>query len=119
MGFRRHCRVEGNSMEPTILSGDLVIYRPINSTKNLLKEGSIVVLMHPLKNKTLIVKRIDLIEKDAIMLLGDNQSRSIDSRQFGLIQKEAIKGIVESIVRTNSSSQNNIGIIQKICPDVF
>ena len=97
IGLRRLCRVVGDSMNPTIREGDLVIYKPFNPSKEELKKGYLVVLNNPLKNEELIVKRISNQIASSIELRGDNEQISIDSRQFGLINQNEIIGIVQNI----------------------
>lgn len=97
-GLRRHCRVVGDSMMPTISHGDLVIYRPIKNKQFIVKEGCIVVISHPLDPKNLMVKRVHQCNKWAIDLRGDNETSSIDSRQFGVVNHQHLRGIVEQII---------------------
>ncbi len=97
-GSLRHCRVVGESMLPLISKGDIIIYKPFKDRKDLLLEGSIVVVNHPLEKGMLIVKRISKINSSTIEILGDNEYRSIDSRQFGQVNKSQVKGIVETII---------------------
>ncbi len=84
-------------MNPTLKEGDLIIYRPFKKNNHVLSEGLLVIINHPLKEKTLIVKRISKISDEAIEVIGDNQAKSIDSRQFGKIHSNKIEGIVEKI----------------------
>ncbi len=98
MGSLKHCRVSGDSMYPTLKEGDLIIYKPFKTFDNELSEGLLVVVAHPLRKKTLIVKRISKIYSETIEILGDNESRSIDSRQFGQIHTNQLQGIVETII---------------------
>ena len=84
-------------MNPTLKEGDLIIYKPFKDKKHSLSEGLVVVVEHPLRKKTLLIKRISKITALAVEVIGDNESKSIDSRQFGEIQKNKIKGIVETI----------------------
>ncbi len=82
---------------PTLKEGDLIIYKPFQEYDHLISEGLLVVVGHPLKKNTLIVKRISKIYSQGIEVIGDNKEISIDSRQFGQIQKNQIEGIVEKI----------------------
>ena len=84
-------------MRPTLKDGDLIIYKPFKQYRHVLSEGLLVVVEHPLRNKTLIIKRISKISAEAIEVVGDNKSTSIDSRQFGKIHTNKIEGIVEKI----------------------
>ena len=45
-------------MSPTLLPGDIVIYRPLNKGALHLKEGVLIVASHPLRKNTLMVKRV-------------------------------------------------------------
>ena len=91
----RHLRVVGSSMKPSVNDGDLVVYRPISSS---LKEGQIVVIKHPEKKSKLIIKRIHEMNLHGVDVRGDNHSLSVDSRQFGLISRDLIIGVVENVI---------------------
>ncbi len=91
-------------MQPTIYEGDIVIFHPLETFNKPLSEGLIVIANHPLKKEMQIIKRINNISNYGFELLGDNPESSIDSRQFGLIPKHLIKGIVENIISSNFQS---------------
>ena len=79
-------RVEGDSMWPTLASGQVVIAwrrRPI--------VGDLVIAK---VDKREVVKRLHEIKKDKVFLRGDNPSASTDSRQYGFLPKEAILGVI-------------------------
>ncbi len=97
-GQRRHCHVVGVSMLPTLKEGDIVIYRPIGKKSFSPKKGSIVVVEDPQNPRNLIIKRIHQENKVGLDLRGDNESNSIDSRQFGLVNRIHLRGIVEEII---------------------
>jgi len=44
------------------------------------------------RHDKLIIKRIDHFSKQGYFLLGDNKSKSTDSRHFGVIKKQDIVG---------------------------
>lgn len=68
---------EGKSMNPT------------------LKDGDIVVAKHPVEQRSEIVKRVGRInERGHYFLVGDNLEDSNDSRHFGAVTREYIKGKV-------------------------
>ncbi len=98
IGLRKHCRVFGDSMLPSLYPGDLLIYKPFNYKNCTLKEGYLIIVKHPRKKELLLVKRIFSIKPNGIELRGDNSSESIDSREFGLINYKQIKGIVEHVI---------------------
>ena len=85
-------------MLPTLREGDIVIYRPIKPGKFVLKEGSIVVVKDPLASEELIIKRVFKENAFGLELRGDNPIRSIDSRQFGLVNRTFLCGVVEKII---------------------
>ena len=89
-------------MRPTINSGDFLIYKPIKSKTSILKTGNLVVIKHPAKGDTLLVKRIFKINHPLVEVRGDNKINSIDSRQFGIINEAHIIGIVDLIIPSNS-----------------
>ena len=85
--------VEGTSMEPGIPEGSLVIY---NRLVKSYEENDIVIVQ---MEGTSILKRIDTIEEDRVYLLGDNLSESVDSRTFGWVEMEQIRGKVICVIR--------------------
>ena len=91
-------------MIPTLHQGDIVIYRPINSHFFSPKKGCIVVVEDPQQPKSLIIKRVHKENSLGLELRGDNQENSIDSRQFGLVNHNYLRGIVEHIIpKTNQN----------------
>ena len=82
-------------MLPSLKEGDIVFFKKYKKSKSAPKPGQIVIFKHPLKNQSLI-KRINLVNKNNIKVLGDNTEFSEDSNKFGLINKEQILGIVTS-----------------------
>lgn len=87
-------------MHPTIFPGDIIIYKPIRNRLSiaLIKDGAIVIAINPRDKKNLIVKRVNKISSAGVLLMGDNKLLSTDSRHFGIISFDDIKGIVEGII---------------------
>tara|TARA_Y100001968_G_scaffold232944_1_gene215785 strand:+ start:7619 stop:7906 length:288 start_codon:yes stop_codon:yes gene_type:complete len=85
-------------MEPLMRSGDLVIYRPLRSSKEFLREGSIVIANHPNISNKLIIKRIQKKTVSGFFLIGENKDFSSDSRSFGLVSSQNIVGIAENLI---------------------
>ncbi|WP_225866787.1 nickel-type superoxide dismutase maturation protease [Prochlorococcus marinus] len=90
--------VKGQSMLPTLKEGDMVFFKKYIKKKSLLKAGQIVIIYHPLKNIRLI-KRVKIVGKNSIEVLGDNIEYSNDSNKFGLINNEKVIGIVTSKIK--------------------
>jgi nickel-type superoxide dismutase maturation protease len=91
--FRRFdgMRVEGDSMLPSLRSGDRVLIDP----KATVKPGDIVLARHPYKASIRILKRLSSIGPDGrIYLSGDNPDDSTDSRSFGSISSSDVLGKV-------------------------
>ncbi len=77
--------VAGPSMLPTLTEGDRLLgLVPIH-----LKVGDIVVFNHEISSLKLI-KRISFVDGERIEVIGDNDILSIDSKQFGYIDKSQI-----------------------------
>ena len=97
IGRRQHLRVVGDSMMGTLSEGDLITYKKINSKNPDLEIGDIVIASHPKIKSKLIIKRIFRIHQNKFDLRGDNFLSSTDSREWGLIELDLIRGKVEKI----------------------
>ena len=85
--------VEGSSMAPTILEGDLLIATV--PTARAVATSSLVVVEHPARPGYEMVKRVvRTVGPDGIWVEGDNASTSSDSRSFGPVERHAIRGVV-------------------------
>ena len=82
-------------MLPYLKEGDIVFFKKYKHEKFSQKVGEIVIFQNPINNQREI-KRIKKIEEICIEVLGDNLENSIDSRSYGLVQKEKIIGVVTS-----------------------
>ena len=82
-------------MLPNLKENEVVFFKKYIKNKSILKVGQIIIFYHPLKNIRLI-KRINLVNKNYIEVLGDNIEYSDDSSQFGFINNEKVIGIVTS-----------------------
>lgn len=81
-------RVRGDSMLPAFRPGRIVIG---SSYYNALRPGDVVVVQHGGLEK---IKRIRLISKDHLFLVGDNEEHSTDSRSFGWVHVSATRAKV-------------------------
>lgn len=83
-------RVRGASMQPTLDETDVVFIA--KSIKPAV--GDIVLLDHPYKNGISMVKRVVSIDENGrCEVRGDNPAESSDSRTFGTVPIEYIKGV--------------------------
>jgi len=90
-GSRHKYICEGKSMNPTLEDGETVLV----DRAAKIEVGDIVVARHPIEQQSEIVKRIERItERGHYFLVGDNLEDSNDSRHFGAVTREYIKGKV-------------------------
>ena len=90
-GSRHKYVCEGKSMNPTLKDGEVVL---VDRTAKI-EPGDIVVAKHPIEQTSEVVKRVERInEREHYFLIGDNLEDSNDSRHFGAVAKEYIKGKV-------------------------
>ncbi len=83
---------EGESMNPTLGFDEVVL---VDKEASRFDIGDIVVAKHPIEQNSEIVKRIQRInERGHYFLVGDNPDDSNDSRHFGAVTREYIKGKV-------------------------
>jgi inner membrane protease subunit 1 len=91
--------VTGPSMEPELLAGDYLV-----AVRARVRRGSLVVVEHPGRHGFEMVKRVTAVAGDSVdsitltpghvWIQGDNPSASSDSRSFGPVGPQAIKGVV-------------------------
>ena len=91
IGSRYKYICEGTSMNPTLKDGEVVLVE--RGAK--IEVGDIVVAKHPLEQDTEVVKRVARInERGHYFLVGDNLDDSTDSRHYGAVTREYIRGKV-------------------------
>ena len=97
--FRRrvHYRVVGESMLPTLHTGDIIIVDP----NVQMSEGDVVVALHPYEIDRVLIKRIAVRRNDGYVLLGDQPNSSTDSRTLGLFKDHQLLGRVTSRFNIN------------------
>ena len=104
-GRRLLLKVEGQSMAPTLNPDDRVLVQRVSSIKDTPALGTVVVAWHPSQPGLRLIKRLQSLENNGMMLLGDNPSFSTDSRQLGPIPRSALIGIVVSRVTPSKNIQ--------------
>ena len=89
--FIRRIKVEGNSMVPTYLPGELVTatrrWRPV-------RVGDVVVVRDPRDPTRWLLKRCVARHGAMIDVRGDNAEMSTDSRDFGLVRGSEVRYLV-------------------------
>ena len=91
LGSRYKYVCEGKSMNPTLKDGEVVLV----DREAKIEVGDIVIAKHPFEQNSEVVKRIERInERGDYFLVGDNLEESSDSRHFGAVAREYIKGKV-------------------------
>lgn len=81
--------IKENSMKPFLKDGDtIIVMKYFFSKPNV---GDVIIFEHPTLPFTFI-KRIKKILKNKIWVEGDNKKTSVDSRNFGYINKSEIIG---------------------------
>jgi nickel-type superoxide dismutase maturation protease len=83
-------RIQGDSMLPVYRSGDLVLIRKSSQAKR----NQIVIAHRPDREDLLIIKRVLTVTSKGYWLQGDNMHSSDDSRLFGEVPKDLVKGII-------------------------
>lgn len=91
LGKRHKYVCDGPSMEPILNDGDVVLVE----RNAAIEIGDIVVARHPVEQNSEVIKRVARInQRGHYYLVGDNLDDSNDSRHFGAVTREYIKGKV-------------------------
>lgn len=92
LGYLYQYVCEGSSMYPTLKDGEGVL---VDKSPETIEVGDIVLARHPVEQITDVIKRVQKInERGHYFLVGDNLAESIDSRDYGAVTREYIKGKV-------------------------
>jgi len=91
LGTRFKYVCEGTSMNPTLRDGEVVLV----DREAKIEVGDIVIARHPVEQVMDVAKRVASInERGHYFLVGDNADDSEDSRHYGAVTREYIKGKV-------------------------
>jgi len=100
-------QVEGESMRPTLPPGARVVAGPVSAGD--LRSGRLVLAMRPDRPGVELVKRIQagpgdtlvgqdgqpaVLQPDEFFLVGDDPTRSTDSRHFGPVRRSGITAVL-------------------------
>ena len=81
--------VVGESMYPTIMEGDVVMGLKLHPSVPLIK-GGVYGYRLPWDMKKWSIKRLSYFVNDKCFFVGDNSDNSIDSREYGFINRENV-----------------------------
>ena len=89
-------------MMPALLPGERLLFNRLAFVRDRPRAGDIVLVSHPLRPEFRLVKRLAGVPGDAIdgntlgrgeyWVLGDNESESTDSREFGPVHRRDLLG---------------------------
>ena len=86
-------KISGHSMEPTLLHGQTILVSNISYLFSKPKINDIVALRER-KSGIVFIKRIVKVDGEKYFVSGDNKKDSMDSKDFGWIEKGEIVGKV-------------------------
>lgn len=86
--------------ESSIEEGDFVLVNRMSYLFSSPRVGHVVVLKDPQDSSRYILKRITAVQGSFLWVEGDNKKESIDSRDFGWVDKKALLGHAKVIHRT-------------------
>jgi nickel-type superoxide dismutase maturation protease len=91
----RRLRVVGESMAPTLLPGDRVLaVQGFGPLRPPLRVGDLVALFDPREADRTMIKRVAGFDGEGVLVRGDNETLSTDSRHFGPVRRHALRGRV-------------------------
>ena len=97
LGRRRRVRVSGDSMTPLLRDGEGVFVDPGAYRDGPPGVGDVVLSAHPYRSDNQLIKSVREVGADGtVFLIGDNRSASTDSRSFGPVPSNHIRGRVVS-----------------------
>lgn len=88
-------RVAGDSMRPTLLPGDhVLVLRGLGPIQPRIRVGDLVALVDPRDANRTMIKRVTGFAGGGVVVRGDNEALSTDSRHFGPVRRNALRGRV-------------------------
>lgn len=89
--------VEGESMTPALYPEDYVLVDRAAYASRLPGRGEVVLALDPRETSRTLLKRVAEVSDGGIELFGDNAALSTDSRDFGPVSPELLRGRVTFI----------------------
>ena len=91
----RRLRVSGESMVPTLLPGDRVlVLAGLGPLRPSIRTGDLVALADPRDPGRIMIKRVAGFDGSRVVVRGDNEGASTDSRHFGPVDPSTLRGRV-------------------------
>ena len=88
-------QVAGESMLPTLLPGDRVLaIVGLGPLRPAIRVGDLVALTDPRDPERTMIKRVAGFDGGGVVVRGDNAEASTDSRHFGPVSRQTLKGRV-------------------------
>jgi nickel-type superoxide dismutase maturation protease len=82
-------------MVPTLLPGDRVlVLRGFGPLRPAVRVGDLVALADPRDAERTMIKRVAGFDGGGVVVRGDNDAASTDSRHFGSVRRRALRGRV-------------------------
>lgn len=79
-------------MAPTLLPGDWLLADPDAFRDRPPAAGDLVLLPDPREPARLLVKRVAEVDRSSVVVVGDAEHESTDSRVFGPVDIDAVEG---------------------------
>lgn len=81
--------VTGHSMEPALREGDWLLVLP---PRRVPRAGEVVLVRDPRDRSRLLLKRVAEVRDGGVVVLGDREDHSTDSREFGAVPLADVVG---------------------------
>ena len=82
-------------MVPTLLPGDgVLVLQGFGPFRPSIRVGDVVALVDPRDTQRIVIKRVAGFEGGGVVVQGDNDAASTDSRHFGPVTPGALRGRV-------------------------
>jgi nickel-type superoxide dismutase maturation protease len=82
-------------MVPTLLPGDgVLVLRGVGPFRPRVRVGDVVALLDPRDDHRVMIKRVAGFDGGGVVVRGDNEAASTDSRHFGPVTRRALRGRV-------------------------
>jgi len=105
--------IPSQSMQPTLLRGDIVLVDTLYYQHRLPQIGEVVVFYQE-QRKTSYVKRVKNVFEQQFIISGDNLQQSISTNEMGVLHYDNLKGKVTGILLNINDNQVEFRFLKKI-----